>query len=75
MCVDIGPVRPVARPRAADDAPTREAVGRALLRDLDISKTSVVLQDQVECLTLGIQDVRTDELPLRLRHHTNSVSS
>ena len=66
MCADIGPVRPAARPWAAVDAPIGEAVGRAIFWDLDILVTLVVLQDQVEGLTLGIQDVRTDELPLRL---------
>ena len=53
--------------------PAGEAVGRAILRDLDVAKTLSALQDQVESLTLGIPDVRTDELPLRLQRHTTNV--
>ena len=48
-------------------APVGEAVGRAILRDLDAAKTLTALQDQFEGLTLGIPDVRTVELPLRLQ--------
>ena len=54
------------RPRVAVVFPTGEAVGRAILHDLDVFETLAVLQDQIEGLTLGISDVRTDELPLRL---------
>ena len=75
MCADIGPVRPVVRPRAANDAPTGEALGRVVLWDMDISETLVVLQDQIEGLTLGILNVRTDELPQRLQRHTIGVPS
>ena len=64
--VDIGLVRPVVRPRVAPAVPAGEAVGRAAIRDLDVAETLAVLQDQIEGLTLGIQDVRTDELPLIL---------
>ncbi len=64
--VDIGPVRPVRRPRDPVAAPAGEAVGRAILCNLDVVKTLSALQDQVEGLTLVIPDVRTDELPLRL---------
>ena len=63
---DIGPVRLVVRQRAATAVLAGEAVGRAILRDLDVSETLAVLQDQIEGLTLGIPDVRTNELPLRL---------
>eukprot|EP00253_Pinus_taeda_P005949 PITA_05949 len=48
------------------DVPKGEAVGRVVLHDLDIAETLVVLQDQITGLTVSIQDVRTDELPLRL---------
>ena len=58
------------RPRVAAVTPVGEVVGRVVLRDLDIVETLAVWQDHVEDLTLGIQDVRTDELPLRLQHHT-----
>ena len=54
-------------------APVGEAVGRAILRDLDVAETLTTLQEQVEGLTLGIPDVRTDELPLRLQRHTTGV--
>ena len=39
---------------------------RDILHDLDVVETLSALQDQVKGLTLGILDVRTDELPLRL---------
>ena len=63
---DVGLVRPVVRLRVPAAAPVGEAVGRAILRDLDVAETLSALQDQVEGLILGIPDVRTDELPLRL---------
>ena len=62
-------------PRVAADVPAGEAIGRVVLRDLDIAETLAVLQDHIEGITLGIQDVSTDELPLRLQHHTIGVSS
>ena len=64
--VDIGPVQPVVHLRVPAAASAGEAVGRAILRDLDVAETLLGLQDQVEGLTLGIPDVRTDELPLKL---------
>jgi len=56
-------------------APAGEAVGRAILRNLDVAETLSALQDHVEGPTLGIPDVRTDELPLRLQRHTTGVPS
>ena len=47
-------------------APAGEAAGRVILRDLDVAETLTTVQEQVEILTLGIQDVRIDELPLQL---------
>ena len=72
---DIGPARPVVRRRDPTAAPAGEAVGRAILHDVDVVETLLTLQDQIEGLTLGIPDVRTDELPLRLQRHTTGVSS
>ena len=72
---DVGPVRPVVCLRVPAATPAGEAVGRAILRDLDVVETLSALQDQVEGLTLGIPDVRTDELPLRLQRHTTGVPS
>jgi len=63
------------RLRGAAVVPIGEVVGRAILHDLDVFETLVVLQDQIEGLTLGIPDVRTDELPLRLQCHTTGVPS
>lgn len=63
---DVGPVQLVVRRRVPAAAPAGEAMGRAILRNLDVAETLSTLQDQVECLTLGILDMRTDELPLRL---------
>ena len=54
------------RLRVAATVPIGEAVGRVVLRNLDIAETLAILQGQIGGLTLGIQDVRTDELPLRL---------
>jgi len=70
---DIGPIRPTERPRASAAAPGREIGGRAILRDLNVAKTLLALQDQIEGLTLSIPDVRTDELPLMLQRHTTGV--
>lgn len=72
---DIGPVRPAAHLRGAVVVPVEEVIGRAILRDLDVSETLAVLQEQIEGLTLGIPNVRTNELPLRLHRHTTSVPS
>ena len=36
---DVGPVRPVVRVRVPVAAPAGEAVGRAILRDLDVAET------------------------------------
>ena len=57
------------------DVPVEEVVGRAILRYLDIAETLAVLQNQIEGLTLGIQDVRMDELCLRLQCHTTGMPS
>jgi len=73
--VDIGPVQLAVHSRAAAALPAGEVVGRTILRDLDVTKTLVVLQDQIEGLTLGTPDVRTDELPLRLQCHTTDMPS
>ncbi len=72
---DIGPIRPTVCLRALATAPVGEVVGRAILRDLDVVETLSALQEQIEGLTLGILDVRTDELPFRLQRHTTGVPS
>ena len=72
---DVGPVWPIAHLRVPTAAPAGEAIGRAIIRDLDVAETLSALQDQVEGLTLGIPDVKTDELPLRLQRHTTGVPS
>ena len=72
---DVGPVRPVVRLRVPATTPAGEGAGRAILRDLDVVETLSALQDQVKGLTLGIPDVRTDEIPLRLQQHTTGVPS
>ena len=70
---DIGPVRPIERPRAPAATPGGEIGGRAILRDLTVAETLSTLQEHIEGLTLGIPDVRTDELPLMLQRHTIGV--
>ena len=72
---DAGPIQPAVRLRVPAAARVEEAVGRAILRNVDVAETLSALQDQVEGLTLGIPDVRTDELPLRLQRHTTGVPS
>ena len=72
---DIGPVRLAVCLRAPAVVPVGEAVGRAILHDLDVAKTISSLQDQVEGLTLGIPDVRTYKLPLRVQRHTTGMPS
>ena len=54
-------------------APAGEVVGRAILHGLDVAETLTAVQEQVESLTLGIPDVRIEELPLQLQRHTTSV--
>ena len=73
MHADVGHVRPAVRPRAPVAAPTGETTGRVILRDLDVAETLTAVQEQVESLTLGIPDVRIDELPLQLQWHTIGV--
>ena len=46
--VDIGPVQPAVRLRAAVVVLAGEAVERAVLRDLDVVETLVVLQEPIE---------------------------
>jgi len=72
---DVGPAHPVVCLRVPAVVPAGEAVGRAILHDLDVAETLSALQDQIEGLTLGIPDVRTDELPLRLQRHTTGLSN
>ena len=43
MHADVGPVRPTARPMVAAIVLAGEAVGRVVLRDLDIEETLAVL--------------------------------
>lgn len=73
MHEDVGPVRPVVRARAPVAAPVGETPGRVILHDLDVAETLAVVQEQVEGLTLGIPDVRIDELLLQLQRHTTGV--
>ena len=54
-------------------APAGEAAGRVILRDLDVAETLTAVHEQVESFTLGIPDVRIDELPLQLQRHTTGV--
>ena len=72
---DIGPVQTVVRLRVLAAAPAGEAMGRAILHDHDVAETISSFQDQVEGITLGIPNVRTDELPLRLQRHSTGVPS
>jgi hypothetical protein len=69
---DVGPVRPAVRLRPAA-TPAGDLSEGYPSRDLDVAETLTALQGQVEGLTLGIPDVRTDELPLRLQQHTTGV--
>ena len=73
MHADVGPVRPAIRPRPPVAAPAVEPARRAIIRDLDDTETLIAVQEQVESLTLGIPDVRIDELPLQLQRHTTGV--
>ena len=73
MHADIGPVHPAVRPRPPVAAPAVEPARRAVIHDLDDTETLTAVQEQVESLTLGIPDVRIDELPLQLQRHTTRV--
>ena len=50
-------------------------VERAVLQDLDLIETLTKLLDHIEGLTLGIPNVRIEELLMRLQHHTIGVPS
>ena len=73
MHADVGPVHPVVRLRVPAAAVAGEAVERVIIRDLDVAETLTVVQEQFESLSLGIPDVRIDELPLQLQRHTTGV--
>ena len=73
MLADVGPVRPAVRPRPPVAALAVEPARRVILRDLDDTETLTAVQEQVESLTLGIPDVRINELPLQLQRHTTGV--
>ena len=42
---DVGPVRPVVRLRVPAAAPAGEAVGRAILHELNVAETLTALQE------------------------------
>ena len=65
MYADVGPVQPMGHQREAG-GPAQRPVGRVALWDLDLAETLAELQDHIEGLTLGIPDVRIEELPMRL---------
>ena len=44
--------------------PVQRAIGKAVLRDLDLAEALAEQQDHIECLTLGILDVQIEELPM-----------
>ena len=73
MHADVGPVRPVARPRSPVAAPAAEPARRVVIRDLGDSEILAAVQEQVESLTRGLPDVQIDELPLQLQRHTIGV--
>ena len=73
MHADVGPVRPVARPRSPVSAPAAEPARRVVIRDLGDSEILAAVQEQVESLTRGLPDVQIDELPLQLQRHTIGV--
>ena len=66
MYIDVGRIRPVGRPEQETDEPTERTIGREVLQDLYLDDTLTELQQHVEGLTLGIPDVRIEELPKRL---------
>ena len=73
MHADVGPVRPVARPRSPAAAPAVEPARRVVIRDLGDTEILAAVQEQVESLTRGLPDVQIDELPLQLQRHTIGV--
>ena len=53
--------------------PTWRNVRRAVLQDLDLTKTLVELYYHAKGLTLGIPDIQIKELHMRLHRHTIGV--
>lgn len=74
MYVDVGSFRLVVRQWEAG-GPVQRAVGRAILRDLDIAETLAQLQDRMEGLTLDIPEVWIEESPMRFQRHTIGMPS
>ena len=54
MYADVGPVRPVARPRSPVAAPAAEPARRVVIRDLGDTEILADVQEQVERLTRGL---------------------
>lgn len=72
MHIDVGTVRPTGHQQVAS-GPVQRNIRREVLQDLDLVKTLIGLQDHIERLTLGISDIRIEELLMRLQCHTIGV--
>lgn len=73
MWQDVGTVRPMGYQQEAGE-PEGRNVGRAVLQDLYLIEALAELQHHIEGLILGISDVRIEQLPMRLQHHTDRKS-
>ena len=70
---DVGRFQPVEEPEHGADELAERAVGRVVLRDLDMAKTLSDLRHHIEGLTFGIMDFWIKELPIRLQRYTIGV--
>lgn len=65
MYANVGSIQPVGCPQQVDELAER-AVKMEVLLDFDLTKTLDELQQNVEGMTLRIQDIQIEELPMRL---------
>ena len=70
ICAEIGPVRPARASPIERWVEVRDMVVHHSKEDEDLRD----IEENLQCLTVGIPDVSTYDLPRRYHHHTVRVS-